>query len=141
MADTRSRAQRSAIMKSVGSKNTGPELAVRRILHACGYRFRLHRKDLPGTPDIVLSGRRKIIFVHGCFWHGHRCRKGGLPKSRIDFWTAKISKNRKRDAKNRRALKLLGWDTAVVWQCQLKSEAKLERRLVRFVELRRIAPP
>src|ERR1051325_667957 len=98
MTDTRTKEQRSRIMKSVGTRDTGPELAVRRMLHRMGYRYRLHRKDLPGRPDIAFPSRRKAIFVHGCFWHGHACSKGKLPKSRLDYWTAKVKANQDRDA-------------------------------------------
>lgn len=121
-------------MSAVRTKNTGPELAVRRLLHAAGYRYRLHRIDLPGKPDIVFPGRRKIIFVHGCFWHGHRCAKGQLPKSRRGYWGKKIIDNRKRDAANSRRLRQLGWGTIVVWQCELKSEAILNARLHGFLD-------
>src|SRR5712664_2810518 len=99
MADTRTKEQRSRIMKSVGTYHTGPELTVRRLLHRLGYRYRLHRRDLPGRPDIVFPGRRKAIFIHGCFWHGHDCSKGKLPKSRTEYWTAKIRANQDRDAR------------------------------------------
>ena len=134
MTDTRTPEQRTAIMRAVGTKNTGPELLVRRLLHAEGYRFRLHRKSLPGSPDIVLPGRKKAIFVHGCFWHGHGCAKGRLPKSRKTYWGKKIAANHARDAANISALQRLGWSTLVVWQCETKLTNRLTRRLVRFVE-------
>ncbi|MBS0273264.1 MAG: DNA mismatch endonuclease Vsr [Proteobacteria bacterium] len=133
MVDTRSPGQRSAIMKSVGTRNTGPEIAVRRILHSLGYRFRLHRKDLPARPDIVLPGRKKVILVHGCFWHGHKCSKGKLPKSRLSYWGPKIADNKKRDARNVRKLKALGWNTLVIWQCETKDAVKLGKKLLAFV--------
>lgn len=107
-------------MARVRQKNTGPELRLRRQLHAAGYRFRLHRKDLPGTPDIVFPGRRKVIFVHGCFWHGHDCRAGRAPSSNLAYWAAKIGANVERDERNGRMLEAAGWRVFVVWQCQLR---------------------
>ncbi len=133
MVDTRSPAVRSAIMRAVGSRNTGPELVVRRALHRLGYRFRLHRTDLPGTPDIVLPGRSAVIFVHGCFWHGHRCRKGRAPKSNTEFWTEKILRNRERDRRVKANLRRAGWRCATVWQCETRDCAKLDRVLVSFL--------
>lgn len=121
-------------MSSVGSKNTGPERLVRSVLHRLGYRFRIHRKDLPGTPDIVLPSRRKVIFVHGCFWHGHSCSKGKLPKSRTEFWSEKVCRNRARDADVELCLKALGWDTLTVWQCQLRDLEYLEQTLTEFLK-------
>jgi DNA mismatch endonuclease, patch repair protein len=131
--DTRSPEQRSHIMRSVRSRDTGPELLVRRALHGMGYRFRLHRKDLAGKPDIVLPKHRAIVFVHGCFWHGHGCRKGRLPKSRIRFWTKKILQNRKRDAESVRTLKRTGWHVLTIWQCETKDADALRSRLIRFL--------
>jgi len=121
-------------MQSVGTKDTGPELIVRRKLYALGYRFRLHRKDLPGKPDIVLPGRKKIIFVHGCFWHGHACRKGQLPKSKLEYWGPKISANVARDRQRLAELKVLGWSTLVLWQCEIAQPDLLERKLIRFLD-------
>lgn len=120
-------------MQSVHSRDTGPEKAVRSLLHKLGYRFRLHRKDLPGTPDIVLPGKKKVIFVHGCFWHGHDCNKGRLPKSRTEFWTAKVTKNRERDAKVLSQLSELGWSSMTVWQCELRDTDALTKKLVEFL--------
>ena len=134
MTDTRTRAQRTRIMSAVRTRNTGPELAVRRLLRAAGIRYRLHAVDLPGKPDIVLPARRKVILVHGCFWHGHLCRYGHLPKSRLDYWAAKISANRRRDVSNVRRLRRSGWSTIVVWQCELKDAKRAGRRLLAFVE-------
>ena len=132
--DTRTPEQRRRIMQSVGSKDTGPELVVRRLLHGMGYRYRLHRKDLPGRPDIVLGPRRKAIFVHGCFWHGHDCPKGRLPKSRLDYWRPKINKNRERDRAKQELLKSLGWSVLTIWQCEMKDLEALAVRLQDFVE-------
>lgn len=132
--DTRTEEQRRRIMQSVKSKDTGPELIVRRLLHALGYRFRLHRKDLPGRPDIVLPKRRKVIFVHGCFWHWHGCSKGQLPKSRLDYWQPKLEANVKRDRTKREQLESLGWKTLVVWQCETSDMDALRVKLQEFVE-------
>ena len=131
--DTRTSAKRSEIMSAVRTENTGPELLVRKLLSAQGYRYRLHRKDLPGRPDVVFPGRCKVVFVHGCFWHGHRCRKGKLPKSRLRYWRPKIAANKKRDAKNLAALRRAGWSVSVVWQCELKNAETLMRRLKTFL--------
>lgn len=121
-------------MQSVKTENTGPELMVRRALFAVGYRFRLHRKDLPGRPDIVLPGRKKAIFVHGCFWHGHGCAKGRGSKSRLEYWGPKLEANKERDARNRRALMDLGWDVLTLWQCELSDKEELTKRLQVFLE-------
>jgi DNA mismatch endonuclease (patch repair protein) len=116
-------------MASVKSRNTGPEVFVRRLLHGLGLRFRLHRKDYPGTPDVVLPKHKTALFVHGCFWHGHRCPKGKLPKSRPEFWGPKIERNIRRDAETARALKRDGWRVVVVWQCETKNRERLKSRL------------
>lgn len=131
--DTRSPEQRSYIMRSVGSRDTGPELLVRRVLHGMGYRFRVHEKKLAGNPDIVLPRHRSIIFVHGCFWHGHGCSKGRLPKSRLAFWTKKMGQNRKRDDESVRTLRRQGWRVLTIWQCQTKDEKRLRSKLMRFL--------
>jgi len=133
MTDTRSPEQRRRIMQSVKTKNTGPELALRKALFAAGYRFRLHRRDLPGSPDIALPGRKKIVLVHGCFWHGHSCSKGRASKSRLDYWGPKLEANKARDARNLRDLHALGWDTTVVWQCELADMDGLLARLGTFL--------
>jgi DNA mismatch endonuclease (patch repair protein) len=124
---------RSRLMSSIRGKDTKPEMVVRRLLHSLGYRFRLHRRDLPGTPDLVFPCRRKAIMVHGCFWHGHGCRAGQLPKSRPEFWGAKIAANRGRDARSLRALRKCGWSVAVVWACEMGNLARMQLRLVRFL--------
>ena len=134
--DTRSPEQRSYIMRSVGTRNTGPELVVRRALHGMGLRFGLHRKDLPGKPDIVLPKHKAVVFVHGCFWHGHNCSKGRPPKTRLDFWVPKIERNRSRDAESAKMLKKGGWRVLTVWQCQTKHAAKLQSKLEKFFERR-----
>lgn len=133
MTDTRTPEQRRRIMQSVKTKNTGPETAVRKALFALGYRFRLHRKDLPGSPDIVFPGRQKAIYVHGCYWHGHNCSKGKASKSRIEYWGPKIDANRARDARNLQEMNALGWQTHVVWQCELKDMEGALTRLGNFL--------
>jgi DNA mismatch endonuclease (patch repair protein) len=134
MVDNRTQTSRSALMGRIGSKNTAPELIVRRLLHSLGYRFRLHRKDLPGTPDIVLPSRRKAIFVHGCFWHAHGCRIGRPPKSRSEFWEPKLARNRARDEENRTDLEEAGWKVLTVWQCETKDKVALTELLEKFLE-------
>ena len=129
MTDVFTPEQRSRVMRRVKGKDTAPELKVRRLLHRLGARFRLHRKDLPGAPDIVLPGRRLAIFVHGCFWHGHDCARGArVPKQNRDYWLGKVGRNRERDAANRAALQALGWRVETIWECELKN-ADLESRL------------
>lgn len=120
-------------MQSVRTKDTGPERTVRRLLHREGYRFRLHPPNLPGRPDIVLPRHRKAIFVHGCFWHGHGCQIGKLPKSRLEYWRPKIAANRARDAKKAEELAALGWDVMVIWQCETKDPGRLLDALVAFL--------
>lgn len=131
--DTRTPAQRSRIMAAVKTENTSAEIAVRRLVFAMGYRYRLHRRGLPGRPDLVFPARRKAVFVHGCFWHGHGCDKGRLPKSRLDYWGPKIEANRQRDERAVSALKAERWRSLVVWQCELKRPATLAKRLARFL--------
>src|ERR1700722_7719675 len=133
MVDNRSPESRSALMSRIGGKNTAPELVVRRLLHALGYRFRLHRRDLPGTPDIVLPSRKKAIFVNGCFWHAHGCRIGRPPKSRQEFWLPKLEKNRAKDGRNKRALRNRGRGALTLWQCQTKSQDRLSAQLRSFL--------
>ncbi|QDF95364.1 very short patch repair endonuclease [Azoarcus sp. DD4] len=135
MIDTRTKEERSEIMSMVHSKDTKPELLIRRLIYGMGFRYRLHCKELPGKPDIVMIGRKKIIDVRGCFWHGHEgCKYGRLPKSREDFWKAKIDRNRERDSKNQRMLNEAGWQVFVVWQCELKDIETLKTRLHEFIE-------
>jgi DNA mismatch endonuclease (patch repair protein) len=127
-------AKRSAIMRAVKGRDTGPERRVRRTAFALGYRYRLHRRDLPGAPDLVFPGRRKVVFVHGCFWHGHACKRGDRPPAaNAAYWSSKIARNRARDAKARRALKALGWSVLTLWECELGDEARLRRRLTAFL--------
>ena len=122
-------------MAAVGSKDTEPELKLRKMLHALGYRYRLHDARLPGKPDIVFARRRAAVFVNGCFWHRHEgCRYATTPKTDTDFWQSKFEANKARDKRNIVALKRLGWRVAVVWQCQLKSPQKVLSRVVRFLD-------
>lgn len=121
-------------MAKVRSRDTKPEMLVRRLVFHMGYRYRLHRRDLPGKPDLVFPSRRKVIFVHGCFWHGHSCRLGDrIPKSRVEFWRAKIAGNRERDAAHLVRLAEMGWEALVVWECQLRDAPELERQIRLFL--------
>ena len=121
-------------MARVKGRDTGPERAVRSLLWSAGYRYRLNRRDLPGTPDIVLPGRRAAVFVHGCFWHGHDCPRGARqPKANAEYWRAKIARNVARDARNQADLTALGWRPLVVWECETRDRAALSRRLNRFL--------
>lgn len=135
MADVFAKDERSRVMRAVKSGNTKPELVVRRLVHARGFRFRLHRKDLPGKPDLTLPRHRKIIFVHGCFWHGHRgCKHSDRPASNTDYWNQKLDRNIARDKKNRRELKKQGWEVLIVWECETRRLTHLARKLDRFLE-------
>ena len=133
MSDTLTPSQRSRCMAAIRSTNTSPELIVRRLVHRMGYRFRLHRRDLPGRPDIVFPSRRKVIFVNGCFWHAHGCRIGRPPKSRLEFWEPKLALTRSRDRRNKAKLRSRGWATLTVWQCHTRSPNRLEGRLCSFL--------
>ena len=125
---------RSRVMRAVKGKDTKPEMIVRRMAHALGYRYRLHRKDLPGKPDLVFVGRKKVIFVHGCFWHGHDCARGSRqPKTNAEYWRAKIARNISRDAANLQALDAQGWQALVLWECDLKDRDALAVRLRDFL--------
>jgi DNA mismatch endonuclease (patch repair protein) len=127
MTDVFTPEKRSSVMRRVKGKNTQPEMQVRRLLTRMGLRYRLHRKDLPGKPDIAMPGRKLAIFVHGCFWHGHDCARGArVPKANRDYWLAKVSRNRNRDLEHTAALQASGWRVLTVWECALKDEAKLE---------------
>ena len=127
-------AQRSRTMRAVKGKNTGPEMAVRRLVHGMGYRYRLHKKDLPGKPDLVFAPRRKVIFVHGCFWHGHACKRGDrIPKANRDYWTKKITRNKERDQEHMAALHADKWQALVLWECEVR-DADTEHRLRAFLD-------
>lgn len=129
-------AQRSRTMRAVKSVNTAPELAVRGLITSLGYRYRLHRKDLPGKPDLAFMSLRKAIFVHGCFWHGHSCARGArVPKSNANYWTGKISRNRTRGRRQQRQLNSMGWKTMVIWECSLANEEKVTKKISRFLAM------
>ncbi len=135
LTDNLTKGQRAHCMSQVKGKDTRPELVVRRLVHALGFRYRLHRHDLPGCPDLVLPSREKAIFVHGCFWHRHRCRKGqSMPSTRRAFWRKKLEGNRTRDQLNRRVLRRKGWDVLVIWECQTKDIKRLAEKLIGFLE-------
>jgi DNA mismatch endonuclease, patch repair protein len=125
--DTLTRRQRSERMSRIRGKNTGPEREVQKLLAGLGYRYRRHQVDLPSKPDFVFRNTKKVVFVNGCFWHGHRCFLGRIPKSRVDFWVAKINSNRKRGLRARAKLRRMGWGVLVVWECQLKNQALKEK--------------
>ena len=130
MSDPFTAAERSAVMRKVPGKDSSAELKVRRALTALGRRYRLHRKDLPGSPDIVMAGPRLAVFVHGCFWHGHDCKRGARPpKANAAYWSAKIDRNRTRDARVQAELRALGWRPEVIWECELKDAEALKTRL------------
>lgn len=120
-------------MRRVRRENTGPEMALRQMLHRMGYRFRLHAKELPGSPDVVFRPRKAVIFVHGCFWHGHHCRWARPVKSNADYWAAKIGRNQRRDAASIDALNTNGWRSLVVWECELKEPSRLVSDLRAFL--------
>lgn len=132
MVDRLAPERRSRLMANVRSKDTGPERIVRSLLHRAGFRYRLHARDLPGKPDIVFRRQKKVIFVHGCFWHGHGCRYGQLPKSREDFWSAKIRRNCERDRSAISSLQMAGWHVHVVWQCELRNLSAVVEDLASF---------
>jgi DNA mismatch endonuclease (patch repair protein) len=121
-------------MQSVKTKDTGPELQVRRMLFGLGFRYRLHDKRLPGRPDIVFSKKRKAIFVHGCFWHGHECSKGNAPKSKLEYWGPKLAANIERDAMQVKQIEQLGWSVLTLWQCQLKDSNALRELILSFLQ-------
>jgi DNA mismatch endonuclease, patch repair protein len=126
---------RSELMSRIRGKNTSPEITVRKVAHRLGFRFRLHRKALPGCPDLVFPAKSKAIFVHGCFWHRHiGCKKTTHPKTRFDFWAAKFSANIARDAENMRSLQALGWQILVIWECETFNLDRLAAKLISFLE-------
>lgn len=135
MVDRLTKERRSWNMGQVRGKNTKPELIVRSLLHRAGFRFRLHKKNLPGRPDIVLSKYKTIIFVHGCFWHRHpNCNDATIPKTRTDFWINKFEENVKRDSKNQSLLRELGWNVVVVWECETSNQKELSLYLARKIK-------
>lgn len=135
--DTLTAQARSERMRLIRDRDTKPEISVRRLLHGLGYRFRLQRRNLPGRPDIVLPRHHCAIFVHGCFWHRHTepsCRLARMPKSRVEFWEAKLAANQRRDIVVQNALEALGWRVLLVWECQLADKEQLKNRILRFLE-------
>lgn len=136
MADTLTPKQRSERMALVRGKDTGTEMTVRCLVHRLGFRYRLHGKKLAGKPDLVFGKRRKVIFVHGCFWHRHddsNCKLARLPKSRLDFWLPKLEANRERDIRDKKALEAEGWGVLVVWECELTDQPALTRKITKFL--------
>jgi len=125
MVDVFTAAKRSEVMSRIRGANTKPEVLVRCLLHRQGFRFRVHAKDLPGKPDIVLPKYKAVVFIHGCFWHGHSCKRAKLPETNRAFWQRKIDSNRKRDEKQRRQLRRLGWRAFTLWQCKLQRHAEV----------------
>jgi DNA mismatch endonuclease (patch repair protein) len=133
--DPLTKKERSERMSRVKNKDTEPEMAVRRLIYGMGYRYRLHVSSLPGKPDLVFKGRRKVIFVHGCFWHLHdECKSYNLPKSRTDFWMPKLKRNRERDEENIAALEDAGWEVLVIWECQINDLEDVSARVRQFLE-------
>lgn len=130
--DHLTKTERSALMSKIRSKNTKPEMAVRRLIWAAGFRYRLHGKKLPGCPDLVFASMKKVIFVHGCFWHGHKCRLQKLPKTRTKFWKQKIDKNKRRDSISARALHKEGWKSLTIWECEIK-KLKVKQKIFKFL--------
>lgn len=128
---------RSRIMRAVKGRDTGPEIIVRRLVFSMGYRYILHRADLPGKPDLAFMGRRKVVFVHGCFWHGHECVRGARePKANREYWVAKIARNRDRDRRDAASLSSQGWKILVIWECELKDLTRVRDRLAEFLTSR-----
>lgn len=121
-------------MRRIRSRDTQPEMRVRRLVHSMGYRYRLHSAHLPGRPDLVFGPRRKVIFVHGCFWHLHHCGRARLPKSRIDFWQAKLEGNRDRDHRVRGCLAAQGWGILTIWECETASLPEVRTRIAAFLD-------
>lgn len=135
MTDKATDEERSAQMRLIRSKDTKPELIIRKALYALGYRYRLHAKNLPGHPDLAFSGRKKVIYVHGCFWHRHPgCKKNRTPKSKLEYWEPKFVANVERDMRNQQELEERGWKFLVVWECELKNLKELTEKIVTFLE-------
>ncbi|MBK1736223.1 very short patch repair endonuclease [Halorhodospira abdelmalekii] len=135
LADTLSPQERSKRMSLIRGTGTAPEMKLRRLVHGMGFRYRLHIKDLPGKPDLVFPSRRAVIFMHGCFWHRHKgCRLARLPKSKLDFWGPKLEANRKRDSRNQRRLKDLGWRVLIVWECQMADVDRVSAVVREFLQ-------
>ncbi len=138
MPDSLTSERRSNNMARIRSRDTTPEMAVRKLLHRLGYRFRLHRRDLPGKPDIVFPSRKKVVFVHGCFWHQHpECREGRLPGTNVGYWAPKLHRNVERDKQAQEELAASGWDVLVLWECQVPDEGTLTLALRSFLDPQR----
>lgn len=133
MSDIYSKSKRSDIMSKISGKETKPEILVRKYLFSEGFRFRKNVKDLPGKPDIVLPKYKTVVFIHGCFWHGHTCKRGTLPETNQEFWKEKIGKNVERDNRNIAELKARGWNVIVIWQCEIKSQKPQKERLDKLI--------
>ena len=133
MVDKISGERRSENMRRIRSRGTRPEMVVRRLVHALGFRYRLHRRDLPGKPDLVFGPRRIVLFVHGCFWHQHECQDGRVPSSNRRYWQAKLARNVERDVQVRQELERLGWRVLIVWECETKNEEKLRDLIMSFL--------
>lgn len=135
MADRFTKKKRSKIMSNIKAKDTNPEMVVRRLIHAMGYRYRLHIKDLPGKPDLVFRPRRKVIFIHGCFWHQHEgCKVSHIPKSNLSYWLPKLEKTKKRDKTHIQQLNDKGWGVFVIWECQLKNIEIVKKKIRGFLD-------
>lgn len=135
MTDTLTPEERSKRMSLIRSKDSSPEMKLRSLVHKMGFRYRLHVKDLPGTPDLVFPSRRAVIFMHGCFWHRHEgCKLARLPKSKLDFWKPKLEENRKRDIRNQNQLKELGWRVLVVWECEMSNHELVSEKVREFLQ-------
>lgn len=136
MADTLTPKERSERMSRVRGKDTKPEMIVRRLVHSMGYRYRLHRRDLPGTPDLVFPRLKKVIFVHGCFWHRHpdpNCKLARMPKSRLSFWKPKLEGNRERDLRHQKELAKLGWNVLILWECETQDMVVLKKKITKYL--------
>jgi DNA mismatch endonuclease (patch repair protein) len=133
VADKIDPARRSANMRAIRSRNMKPEMIVRKLVYCMGYRYRLHRPDLPGKPDLVFSSRKKIIFVHGCFWHSHECGMAHKPKSNLDYWVSKLARNKERDTENIEKLEMRSWQVCIVWECETKNDETLKQKLLYFL--------
>ena len=137
--DVFSKGKRSQIMSRISGKDTKPEILVRSLLHRMGYRFRVHKKDLPGKPDITLPKHKKVIFVHGCFWHGHEdCQRSKRPSTNVEFWNKKINGNIERDKRNIHSLENLGWETLTLWTCEMKNKTVLKNKLISFMKTNKL---
>ena len=133
--DVLTKQQRQRNMRAIRGRDTRPEMFVRRLVHSMGYRYRLHGRGLPGRPDLVFASRKKVLFVHGCFWHRHRCKYGRVvPATRRRFWLEKLQKNVVRDRRVRRQLRALGWESLTIWECQLKQQDRLSNRMRSFLD-------